>query len=76
MSKVINFPIDINYRVYGINRDGRIIVQILNSAKRFIMHAENIVADKNLISHFSKKQVRWLCDIIETNTNDEKEHAV
>ena len=76
MSNIIDFPIDIRYRVYGLHRDGRIIVQILNSTKRFIMHAENIVADKELISNFSKKQVQWLCDIIEINTNDDKEHAV
>ena len=72
MDKVINFPINLNYRVYGIHRDGRIIVKIINSPKRFMMYAESILADKDLVRQFPKNEVKWLCDI---NAMDSDEYS-
>ena len=70
MSTVTQFPMQNNYDIYGIHRDGRIIVQILNSSQRFIMCAENIIANRKLIKQFPKEQVQWLCSIAASNIDD------
>ena len=62
-SNVVQFPIEIDYQVCGIHRDGRVIVQIINSPKKFMMYAENIVADHYLLKNFPKNHVKWLCDL-------------
>ncbi len=76
MDNILNFPIDIHYQTYGIHRDGRIIVQLINSSKRVIMDADDIIANPSLIGGFSKKQVQWLCDIAEINNRNLKEQII
>lgn len=70
MSNVIPFPLNIRYRVAGINRDGRMIVQALNSPEQFMMYAENILANLELNRQLPKSQISWLYEIARINRGE------
>lgn len=67
MSNIIPFPLNIRYRALGINRDGRIIVSVINTTRQFLRYAEELLATPELIKHFPKNQVSWICDVSRAN---------
>lgn len=75
MNNIIEFPLDIRYRVGGINRDGRMIVEKLNSDEQFLMHAETIVRNSGLIRQFPKSQVEWLCAVVSHESGESRSHC-
>ena len=49
-----------NCHVYGLHRDGRIIIEQDDTSQRFMMRAKDIIVNSHLAENFPKQQIQWL----------------